>query len=123
MLISVAIWGAAIGSVGLTHSLWLALLFLATAGAADIVTTVFRATILQTKTPDDLRGRLNSLDFIVGLGGPNLGNVRAGAIAGFTTPVTSIVLGGALCVAGVIALALASPAFRHYDAKAEDQPS
>jgi MFS family permease len=121
MLISVAIWGAAIGSVGLTRSLWLALILLATAGAADIVTTVFRATILQTKTPDDLRGRLNSLDFIVGLGGPNLGNLRAGTIAGLTTPVTSIILGGAACVLGVLALATASPTFRRYDAKADDQ--
>jgi MFS family permease len=118
MLSSVAIWGAGIGSVGLTHSLPLALVFLATAGAADIVTTVFRATILQTKTPDDLRGRLNSLDFIVGLGGPNLGNLRAGTVAGLTDPVTSIITGGAACLAGVVALALASPTFRNYDAKA-----
>ncbi|WP_246486756.1 MFS transporter [Kribbella qitaiheensis] len=118
MLISVAVWGAGIGSVGLTHHLWLAVAFLATAGAADIVTTVFRATILQTKTPDELRGRLNSLDFIVGLGGPNLGNVRAGSIAGLTTPVTSIVLGGALCLLGITTLALTSKPFRQYDAKA-----
>jgi MFS family permease len=121
MLISVAIWGAAIGSVGLTHSLRLALLFLATAGAADIVTTVFRATILQTKTPDDLRGRLNSLDFIVGLGGPSLGNLRAGTVAGLTDPVTSIITGGLACLAGITALTAASPTVRRYDAKATDQ--
>ncbi|HEY0470829.1 MAG TPA: MFS transporter [Kribbella sp.] len=121
MLISVAIWGAAIGSVGLTHSLWLALVFLATAGAADIVTTVFRATILQTKTPDDLRGRLNSLDFIVGLGGPSLGNLRAGTVAGLTDPVTSIIAGGLACLAGITTLAAASSTFRRYDAKATDQ--
>lgn len=118
MLISVAVWGAAIGSVAFTHSLWLAVLLLATAGAADIVTTVFRATILQTKTPDELRGRLNSLDFIVGLGGGHLGNVRAGSVAGLTDPVTSLLLGGATCVLGVAALTTASPTFRRYDAKA-----
>lgn len=118
MLVSVAVWGAAIGSVGLTKWLWLAVLLLATAGAADIVTTVFRATILQTKTPDELRGRLNSLDFIVGLGGPNLGNTRAGTIAGATDPVTSIITGGAACVLGVLALST-SKAFRTYDAKAD----
>jgi len=118
MLISVAVWGTGIGAVGLTHHLWLAVVFLATAGAADIVTTVFRATILQTNTPDELRGRLNSLDFIVGLGGPNLGNVRGGTIAGLTSPVTSIVLGGTLCVLGIATLALTSKPFRRYDAKA-----
>ena len=118
MLISVAIWGAGIGSVGLTHSVWLAVVFLAVAGAADIVTTVFRATILQTKTPDHLRGRLNSLDFIIGLGGPNLGNARAGVIAGLFGPVAGIVSGGATCVLGILLLATNRP-FRRYDAKAE----
>jgi MFS family permease len=118
MLISVAVWGAGIGSVGLTHSLWLAVILLAIAGAADIVTTVFRATILQTKTPDELRGRLNSLDFIVGLGGPNLGNVRAGAVAGLVGPVASIITGGAACVLGILALSTSKP-FRRYDAKAD----
>jgi MFS family permease len=117
MLVSVAIWGAGIGSVGLTHSLWLAVIFLAIAGAADIVTTVFRATILQTKTPDDLRGRLNSLDFIIGLGGPNLGNVRAGAVAGLFDPVTSILTGGTACVLGILLLST-NRTFRRYDAKA-----
>ncbi|WP_157630569.1 MFS transporter [Kribbella catacumbae] len=118
MLISVAIWGAGIGAVGLTHSVWLAVVFLAIAGAADIVTTVFRATILQTKTPDDLRGRLNSLDFIIGLGGPNLGNTRAGAVAGLFGPVTSIVAGGAACVLGILLLTTNKP-FRTYNAKAD----
>ncbi|MDX6258491.1 MAG: hypothetical protein QOH84_179 [Kribbellaceae bacterium] len=117
MLVSVAIWGTGIGSVGLTHNLWLAVTFLAIAGAADIITTVFRATILQTKTPDDLRGRLNSLDFIIGLGGPNLGNVRAGAIAGLFGPATAILTGGAACVLGVLLLAT-NKTFRRYDAKA-----
>jgi MFS family permease len=118
MLISVAVWGAAIGSVGLTRSLWLAVILLATAGAADIVTTVFRATILQTKTPDEFRGRLNSLDFIVGLGGGNLGNVRAGAVAGLFGPVTSLIAGGAACILGILALSTSKP-FRRYDAKAD----
>lgn len=116
MLISVAIWGLGIGSVGLTHSLWLAVTFLAIAGAADIITTVFRATILQTKTPDDLRGRLNSLDFIIGLGGPNLGNTRAGAVAGAFGPVTAIISGGATCVLGILLLTT-NRTFRQYNAK------
>lgn len=120
MLIAVAVWGAAIGSVGLTRWLWLAVVLLAIAGAADIITTVFRATILQTKTPDELRGRLNGLDFVVGLGGPNLGNVRAGSIAGLFGPVTSIITGGATCVLGILALTTASKSFRRYDAKAVD---
>ncbi|HEU4946011.1 MAG TPA: MFS transporter [Kribbella sp.] len=118
MLLAVAVWGAAIGAVGLTRSLWVAFAALLLAGAVDIVTTVFRATILQVNTPDELRGRLNGLDFVVGLGGPKLGDVRAGGVAGLTDPVTSIIAGGAACVVGVIALAAASPVFRRYDARA-----
>lgn len=121
MLLAVAVWGAAIGSVGLTDELWLALGLLALAGAADIVTTVFRATILQVETPDELRGRLNGLDFVVGMGGAKVGDVRAGAVAGLTDPITGIIAGGATCVLGIAALAAASPTFRRYDAR-KDRP-
>jgi hypothetical protein len=117
MLLAVAVWGASIGSVGLSHSLWLAVGLLMLAGAADIVTTVFRATILQVSTPDELRGRLNGLDFVVGLGGPRLGDVRAGGVAGLTDPVASIIAGGAACVLGVVALAASAPDFVRYDAR------
>jgi hypothetical protein len=110
----VAVWGAAIGSVGFTDQLWLAVGLLAMAGAADIVTTVFRATILQVNTPDELRGRLNGLDFVVGLGGPRLGYLRAGVVAGLTDPVVSIIAGGAACVLGIVAIAAASPTTRNY---------
>jgi MFS family permease len=118
MLMAVAVWGAAIGSVGLTHWLWLAVGLLMLAGAADIVTTVFRATILQVNTPDELRGRLNGLDFVIGLGGLRLGDFRAGSVAGLADPVTSLIAGGAACVLGILALATASPTVRHYNAKA-----
>ena len=119
MLIAVAVWGAAIGSVGLTHWLWLAIILLALAGAADIVTTVFRATILQTKTPDELRGRLNGLDFIIGLGGPNLGNVRAGGspVSSVPSPASSPAAPPASSASSPSATA--SSTFRQYDAKAD----
>jgi hypothetical protein len=94
------------------------LLLLATAGAADIVTTVFRATILQANTPDDLLGRLSSLDLVVGIGGPNLGNVRAGALGGVLGPIPALLLGGLTCVLGAGVLTASSKTFRRYDAKA-----
>lgn len=122
MLAAVTVWGAAIGGAGLTGHLWLALGLLALAGAADIVTTVFRATILQVQTPDELRGRLNGLDFVVGLGGAKVGDFRAGAVAGLTDPITSIVAGGVTCVLGVAVLAGASPVFRRYDARRDRPP-
>jgi hypothetical protein len=72
-------------------------------------------------TPDELRGRLNGLDFVIGLGGLRLGDLRAGTVAGLADPVTSIIAGGAACVLGTLALAAASPTFRHYNAKATRQ--
>jgi MFS family permease len=106
MLTGTAIWGAAIAGAGGSPWLWLSVVLFATAGAADIVTTVMRATILQLNTPDELRGRLNGLDFVVGVGAPKLGDVRAGAVAAVTGPVLSTVTGGIACVLGAGLLAL-----------------
>jgi MFS family permease len=107
MLVSTAIWGAAIAGAGGSPWLWLAVVLFATAGAADIVTTVMRSTILQLNTPDELRGRLNGLDFVVGVGAPKLGDVRAGAVAGITGPALSTISGGITCTIGAVLLALA----------------
>jgi MFS family permease len=116
MLISVAVWGTAIGAVALTDHLWLGLVCLATAGAADIITTVFRATILQANTPDDLLGRVSSLDLMVGIGGPNLGNLRAGTLGGLLGPAPALLLGGLTCLLGAGLLTASSKTFRQYDA-------
>lgn len=117
MLVGTAVWGAAIAGMGCSPWLWPAVALLAFAGAADIVTTVMRATILQVNTPDELRGRLNGLDFVVGVGAPKLGDIRAGAVAGLTGPAVSTITGGLACLIGAALLALASPAFTRYDAK------
>ncbi|GAB2554293.1 MFS transporter [Kribbella endophytica] len=116
MLISVALWGTAIGAVALTTHLWLGLICLAIAGAADIITTVFRATILQANTPDDLLGRVSSLDLMVGIGGPNLGNLRAGTLGGLLGPAPALLLGGLTCLLGAGILTASSKPFRQYDA-------
>jgi len=116
VLLAVAVWGAAIAGFGLSPWLWLAVLLLAVAGAADVVNGVFRTTILQVNTPDALQGRVSSLGFVVGAGGPDLGNVEAGVVAQLTSPVISAVSGGLACLVGVILLGLALPAFVRYDA-------
>jgi MFS family permease len=109
VLISVAIWGAAITLAGLSlFSLLLTVFFLAVAGAADVVSAVFRSTMLQEATPPTLRGRINAVNLLVVTGGPRLGDVEAGAVASITSPQTSVVLGGVLCVVGTAALAFPS---------------
>jgi MFS family permease len=117
VLWAVAVWGAAIVAFGLsTGAFWLALAFLAIAGAADVISAVFRGTILQSSVPNRLRGRLSSIHFAVVVGGPRLGDAEAGVVAHLTSPVFSVVSGGAACVIGVAALALLVPEFARYHA-------
>jgi len=116
VLLAVGVWGVAITGFGLTSWLWLAVILLAVAGAADVVNGVFRSTILQVNTPDALQGRVSSVGYVVGAGGPSLGDVEAGTVAAATSPVISAVTGGLACVVGVVVLGLAVPAFARYDA-------
>jgi MFS family permease len=109
VVIAVAVWGAAIIAFGFAGSLWTALVLLAVAGAADAVSAVCRSTIMQTLTPDELRGRLTATYFMVVVGGPFLGDLEAGVVAGVSSPRISVVSGGALCIAGLAIAALAFP--------------
>jgi predicted MFS family arabinose efflux permease len=112
--VAVAAWGLAIVAFGATTWLPLALVLLALAGAADVVSAVFRSTVLQASVPDALRGRLSALHIAVVTGGPRLGDLEAGAVASLTTPRISVVSGGAACVAGVLLLAWLLPELRRY---------
>jgi MFS family permease len=114
MLASVTVWGAAFAVFAIAHSLWLTLLTLGLAGAADTVTVVVRGTIVSTVTPPELRGRVMAADYVVGAGGGSLGSLEAGAVGSLTTPVISALSGGLLVVAAAAALAIALPAFRRY---------
>ncbi|HEY2672830.1 MAG TPA: MFS transporter [Rugosimonospora sp.] len=78
---AVVIWGLAVAAAGLAHSLWLCVLLLAVGGAADLVSAIYRQTILQTYAPDQLRGRMQGVFTAVVVGGPRLGDLRAGATA------------------------------------------
>jgi len=116
MLVTVSVWGAAIAGFGLARTLWLALLMLAIGGAADTTSVIFRGTIVQVATPDEFRGRVTSVDYVVGSGVPRLGNFEAGVVASLTTPVISAVSGGLATILGALVLRLAVPALARYDA-------
>jgi MFS family permease len=110
--------GGAVAISGLVHELWLAVVLLAVAGAADLVSAVYRQTILQTYAPDEMRGRMQGVFIAVVAGGPRLGDVRAGATASFTSVEFSWVAGGVACMVVVaVAGTLARPFWR-YDATA-----
>jgi len=114
MLVAVAVWGVAFAGFAVVPSLWLTLILLAVAGAADTFTVVFRGTIVQMITPDKFRGRVMAADYVVGASGGQLGNLEAGALGSLTSPVISALTGGLVTVAGVIAIGLALPAFTRY---------
>jgi MFS family permease len=112
---AVAVWGAAVVLAGLMRSLWPAVGLLAVAGAADSISAVCRSTINQTVTPDHMRGRMSATFSLVVSGGPRLGDIESGSVAGAAGVRFSVVSGGLLCMVGVVVIALAFPALRAYD--------
>ena len=117
VLVCVAAYGATIAGFGLARVLWLGLALLALSGAVDMVSAVFRMTILQAATPDELRGRLQGVFIVVVAGGPRLGEFAAGSVASVTTTTFAVVGGGCACVVAVAALAARFPRFARYDAR------
>jgi MFS family permease len=110
-------WGLAVIAFGFATTLWAALLFLVLAGAADMVSGLFRSTIWNQTIPDHLRGRLAGIEMVSYTTGPLLGNTRAGSVASFFGDRASIISGGVLCVAGTALLAFLLPAFIRYDGR------
>jgi hypothetical protein len=129
VLIAAALWGAGIVGVGFSHTLWLTLFCLAFAGAADMVSGLFRAIIWSQTIPDHLRGRLAGIEMLSYSTGPLLGQLRSGLMARTRLGVSgSIGIGGALCVVGTAILAVTLPRFVAYNGenglaqkKAEDE--
>ena len=112
-----ASWGLAITAFGLVTNLWVALVFLGFAGAADMISGIFRGTLWNQTIPDRLRGRLAGIEQISYMSGPLLGNVEAGLVASVAGIRGSVVSGGILCVAGTAALCWLLPDFVKYDAR------
>ncbi len=121
VLIAVAIWGLGITGFGLfTFSFPLALLCLAIAAAADVVSAVLRSFMVQSLTPDALRGRVSSIHILVVTGGPRIGDAEAAAVAAIAGPAVSVVSGGLLTLLGVGVVALAMPEFAKLDMHAPE---
>ena len=116
VIVAVLGWGASIAVFGLLPGdlFVLALAMLAFAGAADVISAVFRSTILQEATPDGLRGRMSALHIAVVTSGPRLGDAESGIVAALTTVRFAVVSGGVICIAGVAALHFVSPVLAHF---------
>jgi MFS family permease len=115
VLVSVAAYGVATFVFGLSNTFWLTTLALAGTGAADTVSMVMRQTIRQLSTPDDLRGRMTSVNMIFYMGGPQLGELEAGLAATVLSLGASIALGGIGVLIAAGAIAVLVPSLRNYD--------
>ncbi|HEU5452627.1 MAG TPA: MFS transporter [Terriglobales bacterium] len=130
LLGSIAVYGAMTVVYGLSHSFLLTLLALAAGGAADLVSTVIRATLRQVLTPDPLRGRITAVNMIFFMGGPQLGEMEAGFVASQFSSATlgtmvAIASGGAATLLLVGLVLVFAPSVRRYTlsvGQAERQP-
>ena len=113
-------WGAAITLAGISNSLILILFFLALAGAADMVSGIFRSAIWNQSIPDELRGRLAGIELLSYSVGPLGGQMRAGTFAAVTNLKTSVISGGLLCIGFVSIATSALPKFRKYDVRTNE---
>jgi len=113
---AVFLWGAAIAAFGVVPVLWVGLAFLALAGAADVVSAVFRNAILQMTVPEHLQGRLQGTFIAVVTGGPRLGDAEAGAASAIGGPQFAVWSGGLACIAGLGVLMWRVPALWRQDA-------
>ncbi|MEV6328606.1 MFS transporter [Streptomyces sp. NPDC051909] len=113
-------WGVAIAAAGWFGNVWAVLVCLAFAGAGDMLSGLGRATIWNQTIPEELRGRLAGIEVLSYSVGPQLGQVRAGTMAGWTGTRPAIWSGGLACVASVGLLCLALPKLLSYDAETDE---
>ncbi|MEU1391986.1 MULTISPECIES: MFS transporter [unclassified Nonomuraea] len=120
VIVAAALWGVAMTLTALAPSVWLVFLCIALAGAADMISGIFRTTMWNQTIPQELRGRLAGIELLSYASGPMLGNARASLMANFGGTRFSLGAGGLLCVGAVLGLAAALPRFRHYDARTDE---
>ena len=115
--IAAVFWGVAIGVFGLATNIWWALVMLAIAGAADMISVMFRSTIWNQTIPDELRGRLAGIELLSFTTGPQLGQIRGGLLAQATSLRFSIASGGFSSAVFASVVALFLPSLWRYDAR------
>lgn len=107
---AVLAWGVCIILFGaIPGPLWLGVIFLAGAGAADMVSMLLRHLIIQLTTPDELRGRMSAVNGMFVIGGPMLGQFESGVVAGIFSPELSVISGGVACIVATLAIAALVP--------------
>ncbi|MEV8438476.1 MFS transporter [Actinosynnema sp. NPDC051121] len=114
VVLAVVAWGVAMIGFGLSHALWLAVVFLAIGGAADMISMVFRSAILQSAATDEMRGRMQGVFIVVVAGGPRLADLLHGTTGALIGPGNATAVGGVLVVVATALAVLAIPAIKRY---------
>jgi MFS family permease len=122
-MVAIAAWGVFVALSGLGSTLWLTVVLLAVAGAFDLISSVYRQTILQTYAPDEMRGRLQGVFTVVVAGGPRLGDLRAGIVAALVGARASWIGGGIACVVAIVVTGFLAPSFVRYIPNAPGAPT
>ena len=112
LLWAVAGYGLATVVFGISRSFWATFACLALTGATDTVSMVIRNIIRQLETPDRLRGRMTGVNMVFFIGGPQLGEFEAGAVANWLGAPFSVISGGVGCLVATAWVALTTPALR-----------
>ncbi|GAA0913243.1 MFS transporter [Nonomuraea longicatena] len=113
-LLAATVWGLALAGFGLAGPLWAALACLTVAGAADSVSVITRGALVQLETPDEYRGRVSSVEHVIGVAGPEAGNFRGGLLAALIPAPSALVVGGLTAAAAVAAIGLLNRPLRAY---------
>ncbi|MEV4109462.1 MFS transporter [Nonomuraea sp. NPDC049695] len=120
VIVAATVWGAGVALCALAPNVWVLVVCIALAGAADMVSGMLRMTMWNQTIPQELRGRLAGIELLSYASGPMLGNARASLMANIGGTRFSLGSGGLLCVAAVLGLAAALPKFRRYDARTDE---
>lgn len=118
-LVAATVWGLALAGFGTAGPIWLALLCLTVAGAADTVSVVTRGALVQLETPDHYRGRVSSVEHVIGIAGPELGNFRGGVLASVMPAPVALLVGGLTASIAVVAVGLVNRPLRDYRVPAQ----
>ncbi|GEB54040.1 MFS transporter [Streptomyces cacaoi] len=117
VVLAICVWGLSVAGFGMSGPLWLAAVLLAVAGAADMVSMVFRGAILQTAATDEMRGRMQGVFTVVVAGGPRLADLLHGTVGASAGTRYTVAGGGLLVVVVMLLLTAAVPAFWRYTAE------
>jgi predicted MFS family arabinose efflux permease len=118
IIVAIVVWGLAMVGFGLSTSIWIAVGFLAVGGWADMVSAVYRTTVLQLSATDEMRGRMQGVFLVVVAGGPRVADLVHGFAAEASSTTIAVTGGGVLVVVSVLVVAFVRPALIRY--RAED---